>query len=109
MLDLAPEAPWRCPDELPVVRTAAWPTWGGSTAAWSSRRSKRSRTSPGDEVAELLGQAEDIVNDVAPDVLGRGAQAEDAQAGALAAQPLVAPEALTPGRPGRRSTALSAR
>ena len=55
----------------------------------------------GPEVAALLDSAEDIVNEVAPDVLEE-VRAEDARR-ERSAEPLVAPEALT------RRTPLSAR
>ena len=50
----------------------------GFTAAWWSRRSRTSRWCPGEEVAELLGNAEEIVNRVAPEAVAE-ARAEDAR------------------------------
>ena len=76
-LDLAPEAPWRCPDDCPRT-SGAWPTWAGSTAAWSSRPSRRSPAGDADDMAELLDSAEEIVNEVAPGRLEE-ARAEDAR------------------------------
>ena len=67
-LDLAPEAPWRCPDECPGYEQrrmdAGW--------QYGSRRSAVARPEPepeGEDVSALLDQAEDIVNTAAPDIL----------------------------------------
>jgi hypothetical protein len=67
-LDLAPEAPWRCPDECPGFEQrrmdAGW--------QYGSLRSAVARPDPepaGDDVAALLDAAEDIVNTAAPDIL----------------------------------------
>jgi hypothetical protein len=67
-LDLAPEAPWRCPDDCPkfVPRTF--------DAGWTQGSLAR-RNLPEDppridaDTASLLDQAEDIVNAVGPEIL----------------------------------------
>jgi hypothetical protein len=67
-LDLAPEAPWRCPDDCPGFEQrrfdAGWQygSLGAPTAA-------KSPEPQGDDVARLLDEAEDIVNQAAPDIL----------------------------------------
>ena len=67
-LDLAPEAPWRCPDECPSF------TKRRMDAGWhyGSLRSARDAPEPepaGDDVTALLDAAEGIVNAAAPDIV----------------------------------------
>lgn len=65
-LDLAPEAPWRCPDNCPKFeRRLADVNWQYGTLV-----TPPTPTEPaGEGIAELLDSAEDIINAVAPDVL----------------------------------------
>ena len=67
-LDLAPEAPWRCPDDCPMFEKrridVGW-QYGSLTDAVRAPEPEPT----GDEVAALLDQAEDIVNSAAPDIL----------------------------------------
>ena len=68
-LDLAPEAPWRCPDDCPSFRKrifdAGWHYGSLGVAA-----GKAAPPEPeGEDVAALLNAAEDIVNSAAPDIL----------------------------------------
>ncbi len=76
-LDLAPEAPWRCPDDCPsfVPRVADVGWVHGSLV---EPRLENEPNVPGDEVVEVLEGAEEIVNEVAPDVLAE-VIAEDEQ------------------------------
>jgi hypothetical protein len=67
-LDLAPEAPWRCPDDCPAFQLrrmdAGW--------QYGSLRTAVGRPAPepaGDDVAALLDEAEDIINTAAPDIV----------------------------------------
>ena len=66
-LDLAPEAPWRCPDDCPMFEKrridVGW-QYGSLTDAVRAPEPEPT----GDEVAALLDQAEDIVNSAAPDL-----------------------------------------
>ena len=68
-LDLAPEAPWRCPDECPSFNrrmfAAAWQV--GSIGADLGTPAEPEPA--GQDVAALLDAAEDIVNAAAPDIL----------------------------------------
>jgi hypothetical protein len=68
-LDLAPEAPWRCPDGCPAfVKRRMDAGWQYGSLAPGARESG---TAPeGSDVAALLDEAEDIVNTAAPEVLG---------------------------------------
>ena len=51
-LDLAPEAPWRCPDDCPKYERRL------ADGAWQ-----------GDDVAALLDAAEDILNEAGPQIM----------------------------------------
>ena len=67
-LDLAPDAPWRCPDDCPKFEKRRW------DAGWQygslGESAKPSEAEPqGKEVDALLDEAEDIVNLAAPDIL----------------------------------------
>lgn len=67
-LNLAPEAPWRCPDECPSYAQRRMDVgWHyGSLGA----PGRGAQTEPaGDDVAALLDAAQDIVNSAAPDIL----------------------------------------
>ena len=67
-LDLAPEAPWRCPDDCPGFEKrridVGW-QYGSLSDAVRAPEQEPS----GDEVSALLDQAENIVNSAAPDIL----------------------------------------
>jgi hypothetical protein len=76
-LDLAPEAPWRCPDNCPSYRRRL------ADVGWvhGSLVEPAIEDEPKDEggdIAALLESAEDVVNDVAPGVLEE-VRAEDAR------------------------------
>jgi hypothetical protein len=76
-LDLAPEAPWRCPDNCPSYRRRL------ADVGWvhGSLVEPALEDEPKDEggdIAALLESAEDVVNDVAPGVLEE-VRAEDAR------------------------------
>lgn len=67
-LDLAPEAPWRCPEDC------AGFTLRRFDAGWHYGSLGRSAEPPeqepeGEDVAALLDQAEEIVNAAAPEIL----------------------------------------
>ena len=68
VLDLAPEAPWRCPDDCPSFAQRRF------DVGWQYGSLAKSATPPepepeGADVAALLDSAEDIVNAAAPDIL----------------------------------------
>lgn len=72
-LDLAPEAPWRCPDECSGFQLrkydAGW-QYGSLGRPDPATTPPADRVEPkGEDVAALLDQAEDIVNAAAPDLL----------------------------------------
>jgi hypothetical protein len=67
-LDLAPEAPWRCPDDCagyqPRRMDAGWQY--GSLTKGVDRPEPEPK---GQDVAALLDSAENIINSAAPDIL----------------------------------------
>jgi len=64
--DLAPEAPWRCPDDCPGFERRIGDA-GFTVGALATTEPPPEPDAPG--VAELLDQAEDIVNLAGPEVL----------------------------------------
>jgi hypothetical protein len=67
-LDLAPEAPWRCPADCPSFEQRRF------DVGWQYGSLAKSALPPdpepeGAEVAALLDAAEDIVNAAAPDII----------------------------------------
>ena len=77
VLDLAPEAPWRCPDNCPSYRPRMADVGWVHGSLVEPALEEEPEDASGD-IAELLGSAEDIVNEVAPDVLDE-VRAEDAR------------------------------
>lgn len=67
-LDLAPEAPWRCPAECPAYKRRLVDTgWN-----WGSLAQEDQPDDPpglGNGAAELLDEAEDIINTIGPQVV----------------------------------------
>ena len=76
-LDLAPEAPWRCPENCPSYRPRMADV-GWVHGSLVEPALEEEPEDAGGNVAELLSSAEDIVNDVAPEVLDE-VRAEDAR------------------------------
>ena len=92
MLDLAPEAPWRCPENCPQYhRRMADVGWVHGSLVEPAVEEEP--TGAGEGVADLLSSAEDIVNEVAPDILDE-VRAEDARRGRSTNR--WSPSALTP-------------
>ncbi len=74
-LDLAPEAPWRCPDHCPKYeRRMADVDWAYGTMVVPPTPDEPL----GEGIAELLDAAEDIVNAAGPSILAE-IHAEDAK------------------------------
>ena len=74
-LDLAPEAPWRCPTDCPrYERRMADAGWVHGSLVEPAIENEPEV--PGGDVAAVLGNAEEIVNRVAPEVLA-DTRAED--------------------------------
>jgi hypothetical protein len=70
-LDLAPEAPWRCPDPCPKYeRRLADVDWAhGDLVSPPSPEEPVDLDVRGDDVAALLDEAEDIVNAAGPSIV----------------------------------------
>lgn len=70
-LDLAPEAPWRCPSDCQAFqRRLADVNWShGTLVTPETPAEPPGLDERGDEIAALLDAAEDIVNAAAPDML----------------------------------------
>ena len=72
-LNLAPEAPWRCPDDCPAYqRRLADVNWShGSLVTPATPAQPASLDSDDAAVAELLAEAKRIVNEAGPEVLAQ--------------------------------------
>ena len=68
-LDLAPEAPWRCPADCPSLPPAPGRCGLGASAALVQPALEDEPPGDGADIAALLESAEDAVNEVAPTVL----------------------------------------
>ena len=79
-LDLAPEAPWRCPSDCPKFeRRLADVNWShGTLVTPKTPDEPESLDAHGDSIAALLDEAEDIVNAAGPEIL-REVQAQQAR------------------------------
>lgn len=68
-LDLAPEAPWRCPEDCPKYeRRLADVNWHHGTLITPPTPSEPPGLGEDDSIAELLDAAEDIVNAAGPEI-----------------------------------------
>jgi hypothetical protein len=76
-LDLAPEAPWRCPENCPSYKPRMADV-GWVHGSLVEPAIEDEPEDPGGDVAAVLDSAEDIVNEVAPGVLEE-VRAEDAR------------------------------
>jgi len=76
-LDLAPEAPWRCPDDCPGFSKrmidVGWQY--GSMATPATRAESRSEPE-GEDIAALLDELQYVVNSAAPDVVADHEQSQ---------------------------------
>jgi hypothetical protein len=80
-LDLAPEAPWRCPDDCPKYeRRLADVDWQHGTLITPPTPDEPQ----GENIAELLDAAEDIVNAAGPGILAEMAEEQARSQGAFA-------------------------
>jgi hypothetical protein len=69
-LDLAPEAPWRCPDDCTgYARRTVDVAWNYGSLGHAAREKDPEPEVVGDDVAALLDAAEDIVNDAGREIL----------------------------------------
>lgn len=84
VLDLAPEAPWRCPDDCTsYARRLADAGWvHGSLVEPALQAEPSGANESGEEIADLLDRAEDIVNAVAADAKAEAAARFDKEGNA---------------------------
>lgn len=69
-LDLAPEAPWRCPDDCPkFTRRLADVNWSYGSLVTPETPAEPESLGDDDSIAALLDAAEDIINDAVPGTL----------------------------------------
>ncbi|HAY65414.1 MAG TPA: hypothetical protein DCY36_05240 [Acidimicrobiaceae bacterium] len=69
-LDLAPEAPWRCPDECAAYTPRRIDVaWDHGSLGVSDFAEEPQSLGEDDSIAALLDAAEDIVNSAGPDIL----------------------------------------
>lgn len=81
-LDLAPEAPWRCPDDCSAYqRRMADVNWSHGTLVTPPTPEEPSSLGEDDSIAELLDEAEDIVNEAGPRVMAELESAHDGRRG----------------------------
>ena len=70
VLDLAPEAPWRCPDDCPrYERRIADVGWTVGSLLRPDAPSEPEMIELNDEAAALLDEAEDILNTIGPEIV----------------------------------------
>ena len=78
-LDLAPEAPWRCPDECPKFEPRlADINWSHGNLVTPPTPPEPTSLGEDESIGALLDEAEDIVNSIGPDVLAE-VEAEQAE------------------------------
>ena len=71
-LDLAPEAPWRCPDDCPKYeRRLADVAWQHGTAIAPPTPEAPASLGEDDSIAALLDEAEEIINAAVPTTIHR--------------------------------------
>jgi hypothetical protein len=69
-LDLAPEAPWRCPDNCPAYQPRlADVNWSHGTLVTPETPDEPPGVGEGDAVAQLLDEAEGVINAAGPQIL----------------------------------------
>ena len=68
-LDLAPEAPWRCPENCPKYDRRMGDAGWSHGSLVSAPVPDEPAAMSGEELASLLDQAEDIINTVGPTIL----------------------------------------
>jgi hypothetical protein len=69
-LDLAPEAPWRCPENCPKYeRRLADVAWTYGSVVSPATPDEPESVGQGDDVAALLDAAEDILNEAGPGIM----------------------------------------
>ncbi len=74
-LDLAPEAPWRCPDDCAAFQPRlADVNWAHGTLVTPPTPAEPAGLGTDDSIAALLDEAEDVVNAAGPKVIAELAE-----------------------------------
>ena len=79
-LDLAPEAPWRCPEACSGFQPRRYDA-GWQYGSLGKPGTQVESEPEGSDIAALLDQAEDIVNAAAPELLAEFAERDKKQRG----------------------------
>jgi hypothetical protein len=80
-LDLAPEAPWRCPTDCPKYeRRLADVAWSYGTIVSPPTPDEPESLERGEDVAALLDEAENVLNAAGPDIMAEVAAEKRARA-----------------------------
>ena len=83
-LDLAPEAPWRCPDDCPkFTRRLADVNWSYGSLVTPETPPEPESLGTDESIGDLLDAAEDIVNTAAPDMIAEVAAERRKRRGSL--------------------------
>lgn len=71
-IDVAPEAPWRCPTDCPMFEKrmfdAGW-NYGSLAPTKPAPAPVAASTETEDAIAALLNEAEDVINAAAPEII----------------------------------------
>lgn len=105
-LDLAPEAPWRCPENCPkYTRRMADVNWSHGTLVTPSTPDEPSSLGEDDSIADLLDAAEEIINSAVPATLADlDAERQKRQGGRLRrtlGKGKAKPKKIKPGKPAK--------
>ena len=77
VLDLAPEAPWRCPEDCPrYERRIADVGWVVGSVRRPGTPDEPEMVELNDEAAALLDEAEDILNTIGPEIVAEHRRAQ---------------------------------
>jgi hypothetical protein len=79
ILDLAPDAPWKCPDDCPSY-SARLADVGWAHGSLVEPKLEEMPDVPDKEAAALLGQAEEIINAIAPEALAEARKEDEREA-----------------------------
>lgn len=81
-LDLAPEAPWRCPDDCPkYTRRRTDVAWQMGSLVTPPTPDEPESVGQDDSVARLLDEAEEIINSAGPSIVSEVAAERGARQG----------------------------
>lgn len=79
-LDLAPEAPWKCPESCASYARRTWDAGWTLGALADTAPDPVEPPGASEEVAALLDMAEDVINDIGADVLAEHRAAQEKKA-----------------------------